>query len=60
MGRISEGLLAISSLESIFEVSNNFDILKVAPTNILLRPTKVIVCISLSTMQNGSPYISDQ
>jgi hypothetical protein len=60
MAKINEGILTISSLKSIFEVSNNSNRFKEAPTNILLRPTKVTICISLSTMQNDLPYITDQ
>jgi hypothetical protein len=60
MAKLNEGILAISSLKSTFEVSNNLNMFKVTPTNMLLRPTKVTICTSLSTMQNDSPYITDQ
>jgi hypothetical protein len=60
MAKLNEGILAISSLKSTFEVSNNLNMFKVTSTNILLRPTKVTICTSLSTMQNDSPYITDQ
>ena len=60
MAKVNEGILAISSLKSTFEVSNNLNVLKATPTNELLRPTKATICISFSTMQNDSPYTTDQ
>jgi len=60
MAKLNEGILAISSLKSTFGVSNNLNMFKVTSTNILLRPTKITICTSLSTMQNDSPYITDQ
>jgi hypothetical protein len=52
MGKISEGVLAITLLESIVIVSDIQRTFMETQTNRALRPTKIPICMHLFTIQN--------
>ena len=60
VGKTSEGILVITSLESTVVVREVYRTLLEIPTNILVRPTRVHLCMHLSMMQNDSLYITDR